>query len=106
MLILIAAALLPLLQMFSSGLLVSSEVKGSNTAIILAQKKLEEIKSSSFSTITNEAKATISEYPAYKREVVVTLPSSNLKRVKVIVYWSPGEGSELNVYVETFISNF
>jgi len=104
--ILLVAAFIPLLQVFSSGLLVSNEVKGSNTAVILAQQKLGEIKNISFSAITNEAKAVISTYPAYQRQVIVTTPSTNLKDIMIIVYWKPGEGHETSVSIETFISNF
>ena len=104
--ILLAAAFIPLLQVFSSGLLVSNEIKGSNTAIILAQQKLGEIKNTSFSAISSEAKAVISAYPAYQRQVIVNTPSTNLKDIMIIVYWKPGEGSETSVSVETFISNF
>jgi len=104
--IILAAVFFPMLQMLSSGLLVSSEVKGTNKAIILAQKKIEEIRNSAFSAISSEAKAIISEDPAYQRQVIVATPSTNLKNVKVIVSWSPGEGSETCITIETYVSNF
>jgi len=104
--IILAAVFFPLLQMFSSGLLVSDEVRGTNTAIILAQQKMEEIRNTAFFSISSETKTIISSFPAYSRQVNVSVPQNNLKDVQVIVFWHPGEGSETSVSIETFISNF
>jgi prepilin-type N-terminal cleavage/methylation domain-containing protein len=104
--VLLVAVFFPLLQMLSSGLLVSNEVKGTNTAVILAQQKIESLKNTAFDSIASESKATIESYPAYSRRVLVSSPQTNLKDVKVIVYWRPDTGSETSVSVETFISNF
>jgi Tfp pilus assembly protein PilV len=104
--VLLVGAFYPLLQMFSSGLLVSSEVKDTNTAVTLAQKKIEEIKNTAFADITNEAKATVSGYSAYQREVVITSTGTTLKDVKVIVFWTAGDGGEMCTTLETIISDF
>jgi len=105
-LIILAAVFFPLLQMFSSGLLVSTEVKNSNTAVMLAQQKMEEIRDTAFASINNEPRTVISSYPAYSMEVKVSWPQTNLADVQVIVYWATGEGGGPNVSIETFISNF
>lgn len=105
-LILLVAAFFPLLQMFSSGLLVSNEVKGTNTAIIIGQKKLETIKNLPYSSITNEAKTVVASYPAYSTRVIVNQTSTNIKDVQIVVYWYIGEGHETSVSIETLISNF
>ncbi|MFH1709644.1 MAG: prepilin-type N-terminal cleavage/methylation domain-containing protein [bacterium] len=105
-LIIIAAVLVPLLQAFSSGLMASSEVKDTNTAAVLAQKKIEEIKDTAFASVSSEAKTTISSYPAYSSQVIVSTPQNNLKDVQVIVFWRPGTGGETSVSIETLISNF
>lgn len=102
----LAAVLIPLLQVFSSGLLVSSEVKDSNTAIILAQKKMEELRNTTYDLITDEAKTAVPSFPAYSSQVIVNTPNANLKDVKVVVRWFGGEGSETGVSLETLISNF
>ena len=107
--IVLAAVLVPLLQVLSTGLLVSDEVKGTNTAAILAQQKIEEIKNTAFASITNEAKTTIASYPAYSRQVKVSTldtPQNKLIDVQVIVFWRPGTGVETSVSIETLISNF
>jgi prepilin-type N-terminal cleavage/methylation domain-containing protein len=104
--IVLVAVFFPLLEMLSSGLLVSDEVKGTNTAVILAQQKIESIKNSAFASISAETKTTVSSYPAYSREVRISTPQTNLKDIQVIVYWRPGTGSQTSVSIETFISNF
>ncbi len=104
--IILIAVFFPLLQMLSRGLVASDEVKGTNTAVIVAQKKMEEIKNTAFASISSETKTTVSSYPAYSRQVNVTTPQTNLKDVQVIVYWRPGSGQEMRVSIESFISNF
>jgi prepilin-type N-terminal cleavage/methylation domain-containing protein len=107
--IILAAVFFPLLQMFSSGLLVSDEVRGTNTAVILAQQKMEEIKNTTFASITSEPRTVISSYPAYSRQVNVSMldtPQNKLLDIQVIVYWATGEGAGTNVSIETLISNF
>jgi len=102
-LIILVAVFFPLLQMFSSGLLASSEVKDTNTAVILAQKKMEEIRNSAFSSISSEPTTVISSYPAYSRQVIVSRPETTLKDVQVIIYWSTGKELASSVSIETLI---
>ena len=104
--LLVSAVFFPLLHVFSTGLLVSSDVKGSNTAVILAQQKLEELRNAPYTAITSEVKSAITDSPAYSRQIIVNEQSTNLKDVTVIVYWKPGEGSETSVSIETYITNY
>ena len=104
--IMLSAVFFPLLQMLSSGLLVSDEVRGTNTAVILAQQKMEDINNTSFFSISSEPRTIISSYPAYSRQVNVSTPQTNLKDIQVIVYWATGEGTGTSVSIETLISNF
>ncbi len=96
----------PLLEMLSSGLLVSDKVKSTNTAMILAQQQMEAVKNSSFTSISSTPQTTIASYPAYSSQVIVSTPQTNLKDVQVIVYWLSVTGSQTSVSIETFISNF
>jgi len=105
-LIVLTAVLVPLLQVLSTGLLASDEVKNTNTAAILAQKKIEELKDTAFASISSEAKTAIASYPAYSRQVIVNTPQTDLKDIQVIVFWRPGTGVETSVSIETLISNF
>lgn len=104
--IILVTVFFPLLQMLSRGLVVGDEVKGTNTAVIIAQKRMEELKNTAFASISGETKTTVASYPAYSRQVNVTTPQANLKDVLVIVYWKPGSGQEMSISIESFISNF
>jgi Tfp pilus assembly protein PilV len=104
--IMLAAILFPMLQMLSSGLLVSNELRGSNGAVIIAQRKLEELKNTIYINISSEVKAEVTGYPAFQRQVIVSEPHTNLKDVQVVVFWSPGDGNETSISIETYISNF
>lgn len=104
--IILAAVFFPLLQMLSSGLVASNEVKNTNTAVKLAQQKMEEIKNLPFASIASEPWTVISSYPAYSRQVVVSTPQNNLKDIQVVISWATGEGGGASVSIETFISNF
>jgi len=104
--LIMAAVFFPLLQMLSSGLLVSGEAKDTNNAVIIAQKKLESLKNTSYINITSESEATVEGSSAYRREVIITEPYTNLKNVRVIISWDLGEGSEGNISIETLVSNF
>ena len=102
----ILLALIPLLNALSSTLAVSSESHSDIMAINLAQTKMEEIRSLAYAGIASEAKATVAGFPAFQREVIVTTPNADLKKVVVLVYWTPSGGVEEIVSFETYIANF
>jgi type IV pilus assembly protein PilV len=56
------------------------------TATVLAQDKMEEIKRAGAADKT-EPYNTISDYPLYKRDVVVDPLGTDMKTVTVTVYW-------------------
>lgn len=70
----------------------------------LAQEKMEEVRNKTYSSIANEAKAAVTGFPVFQREVVVTTPQSNLKQVHVNVYWF-NKSSELSTSLVTYVSN-
>jgi Prokaryotic N-terminal methylation motif len=96
----------PLLFQFSKGLIASQEVKGTNLATILAQKKIEIIDNLPYASITSESWRTVEGFPLYQRNVTVIESPANLKDVKVTVSWIMEEGSTMYVTEETSISNF
>ena len=104
--LIMAAVFFPLLQMLSSGLIASNEVKGSNTAAIIAQEKLEQLKNTSFASIASASRANVAGYAGYQSVVTVATPSTNLKDIRITVFWNPGEGLETCITVETIVSNF
>jgi prepilin-type N-terminal cleavage/methylation domain-containing protein len=104
--LILTAAFFPLLQQFSAALMASTELKGSNTAILLAQKKIEELKNSTYDSISSEALTTVESNSIYRRRVDVTTPSANLKNIRVIILWNVAEGTTSSVSIETYVSNF
>ena len=62
----------PLLQMFQTAFVASQELKGTDTAIFLGTKKIEDLRSLSFSAISSESITTVAAYPAYSRLITVT----------------------------------
>ncbi len=96
----------PLLSALSATMLVSSFSNSEIIALNLAQSKMEEIKSLSFSNVTPEAKTVVSNFPQFKREVTIAAPDANLKDVSVIVYWTPSRGGEEQVSMETYVTSF
>lgn len=105
-LVLIVGALFPLLQVLSTGLIASQEAKGSNTAVLIAQNKIEELRNMGYSSIASSSLATSEGYPAYKDLVVVTESPTNLKKMAVTVTWNIGSGNTLALTMETLVSNF
>ena len=77
------------------------------TAASLAQRRLEELRNTAYSSLANESKAAVSTpsgYNRFSREVAVTTPYTNLKQIVVTVYWTV-TGGETSVSVQTYRSN-
>ncbi len=96
-LVVITIALFPLIEAFSAGIRASKLASDANTAIELAQQKMEQMQSVPYALIasTSEAMGSISGYPNFSREAVVTEPLTNLKEVAVNVYWRSGIGTDV-----------
>lgn len=93
-----------LAQAISLGLFASGNNESFLIGTYLAQEKMEEIKNKSYSSITNEAKATVTGFTTFQREVAVSVPQTNLKEITVTVYWF-NKGDELNTSLVTYVSN-
>lgn len=103
-LIVVVIAFFPLIQTLASGLLAGEEMKNTNTAILIAQKKIEELKNGSYGAISTEALATVEGYSAFERQVTVTTPLVKLKNVLVTLTWKVGGYSEI-ASVETMVTD-
>ena len=82
---------------------------GENTLLAtqLAQRRLEELRTTTYANLANEVKATIaspSGFSQFSRQVTVTTPYTNLKQIVVTVYWNAA-GGETNVSLQTYRSN-
>lgn len=95
-LVVITIALFPLVESFSSGIRASKIASDTNIAIELAQQKMEQLQSVPFASLSgsSEALGSISGYPNFSREAIVTEPLTNLKEVSVNVYWTSGIGTD------------
>jgi Tfp pilus assembly protein PilV len=106
--IMLVLVFFPLLQVLMIGITVSEQVKGSNTAVMLAQQKLEDIRNTPFGNIAPVAPFAVPGYPSYTMKVDMIHPpntDSKLDDVTVTVSWGNGPKAE-SIYIETLISNF
>jgi len=104
---LVIAGFLPLMLLFSNGVVTSSNTTKASQGLFLAQQTMEQLKNISWSNIVNssEAAGTISGYPSFSRTVAVTEPYVNLKNVVVEVAWHTGALSD-SVSLETYFANY
>jgi len=76
-------------------------------ATVLAQDKMEDIRRTGYTGVTNEIKA---ELPTpdneYKREVTVTAdsPATNMKSISVKIYWGGSSKEDHDVEIETILA--
>lgn len=101
--LLLTSGLVALFEAMSIGLFAAGDNENSLVALHLAEEKMEEVKNKSYGSVTNEAKALVSGFPVFQREVAVTTPQTNLKQVTVTVYWNT-QANELNVSLVTYVS--
>lgn len=101
--VLISGGFVALLEALSTGLFAGTENENDLVAINLAQERIDEIRNRSYANIINEAKAVVSGFSAFQRQVVVTTPQTSLKQVNVTVYWY-SKSSELNTSLVTYVS--
>lgn len=106
-LVILAAGFFPLIQLFSSGILASSNASQTMKAIVLSQQKIEQLKNSSYANIANsfEPNGSISSFPICSRSVSVNEISPNLKDIDVIVSWE-SDGRANSFELKTYIANY
>lgn len=81
---------------------------GNNESLLvgvnLAREKMETIHNTSYASVANEAKAAVSGFSSFEREVTVAVPQTDLKRVTVTVYWT-NKSNELSTSLVTYVAN-
>ena len=103
--VLIASSFSVLLGLFAKGTFVGGvEIETTSVSANLAQEKMEELKNKSFASIANEARAAVSGFSSYEREVAVSTVVTNLKQVTVNVYKAV-QGGDVTTTLVTYISN-
>ena len=103
-LVLFTVGFVAILGIFSRAILSSSDAEKTVVATNLAQKKMEEMRNLAYADIASEAKAAVSGFTSFQREVTITEPQTDLKQVVVTAYWT-FKGDEISVPVQTYISN-
>ncbi len=94
--------------LFSTGLINSLDTENTTIAMNLAQRRMEEIRNLGFANIADEAKADVTGFAGFQREVEVDDPpgdptTDDLKEITVTVYWIY-KGEEVDVSLATYIS--
>lgn len=90
--------------LFNMGLFGDLDAENTSTALALTQRRLEEIRNLDFDTeIVNEAKAAVTGFPGFQREVIVTQPQTDFKQVTVTTYWT-AKANEVGASLVTYIS--
>jgi len=101
--LLLTSGLVALFEAMSLGLFAAGDNENSLVALDLAAEKMEEIKGKSYASVADEAKALVSGFPVFQRDVTVSTPQTSLKEVTVTVYWNT-KADELNVSLVTYVS--
>ena len=102
-LLLFSVGVIAVSGLFSSAISAGSDAESTAIAMNLVQERLEELRNKDYLSIANESKAAVSGYPLFRRQVAVTEPLADLKRVRVDVYWT-APGGEASVFAETYVS--
>ncbi len=92
---------------FGRGMFATTDAETLEQAVALTQERLENLKGTAFASIANEARAPVSGWTGFDRQVTVTQPAgtnANFKQVVVTVYWSTG-GAELSTITTTYWVN-
>lgn len=95
---------LALSEAMSVGLFAGGDHESHLVANNLAVEKMEELKNKTYANVASEAKAAVSGFTPFQREVAVTVPQANLKQATVTVYWY-NKSDELSTSLVTYVSN-
>lgn len=93
-----------LLQVLNAGLATGGFNESEIVATYLCQEKIESLRNTQYSGITDEAKAVVPGFTAFKRQVAVSIPQTDLKEISVTAYWNAGP-TETSITMVTYVSN-
>ena len=103
--VILTTGVIAVIWAFNAGMFAATDVENVDLALNLAQEKMETIKDTAYAGIANEAKAAVSGFPKFQRQVAVTAPLANMKQVVVTVYWNVKNG-ETSVALTTLAANY
>jgi len=102
-LVLLALIMLPMAVMFGHGAAFLRNNEIENTALLLAQRELEEIKTMEFEDIGDENKNVTQDGTTYTVNTSVT-ENGNLKNITVTVAWVGINGTNRQLQLETVVA--
>lgn len=102
--VLLSAGAVFLLEAFAIGTFAGGDNENTLIAANLAQEKIEQFRNVSYGSVVAEAKAAVTSFTFFEREVTVSTPQTGLKLVTVKVYWTP-KGGEQNITLVTYVSD-
>jgi len=94
-----------LLGAFNSGIFASGNIELAESALNLAQEKMELIKNSTYANISNETETVIAGFPMFERVVTVVGLNESLKQADVAVSWEARPGQD-SVILTTLITDY
>ena len=92
---------------FARGMYATVDTESLEQAVALAQEKMESLRGTIFASVVSEAKAAVSGWSGFSRQVAVSQPTgtnSDLKQTVVTVYWNTNEG-EVSTSLTSVIAN-
>ena len=93
--------------MFGKGMAATTDTEMLEQGVALAQEKMENLRGTTFASIASEAKATISGWTEFSRDVVVSQPAgtnTDFKQAVVTVYWQTTTG-EVSTSLTSYVAN-
>ena len=102
--LLVGVGIFAIMEAFNRGYLGVGEAEDYSMAVSLAEEKMEELRDQTFANVISSAKAAVTGFSSFQREVIVTNVNSQLKKVEVKTYWAVPNG-EKNVNLTTYRVN-
>lgn len=103
---LVAVGLVAVSPLFRQGMQTERHYELATTAVSIAQKKMEALKSLSYDALSAEAETQVSGFPAYTVQVEIGSQSALLKSVDVTVRWNSAFGFAQSYRLSTLRANY
>lgn len=106
--LLVGVSIFALMETFNRGVFGFGDVENYSLALSLTQRKLEQIKGSSFANVSiinfPAAKTQVSDFTKFDQQVTITSAHADLKQIDVVTYWTVPNG-ETSVSLSTYVVN-
>lgn len=102
-LVLFTVGVVALVWAFTVGLAGNIDAEKKAVAMVLAEKRMEELRNLAYGSIDDEARTDVSGFSGFEREVAVTEPETDLKEATVAVYCTY-KGAEASTSLVSYIS--